>query len=93
MKPGIDRVLTTVAPDRREFLKRILATAGFVVPVVMSFTLADPAKAFGPSTVAASSAMPTTVMSSTALPTTVVPAATASCLGAVGPLGCWPDAI
>jgi len=40
-----NRVLTTVAPDRRAFLKRILATAGFVVPVVATFSL-RPAMAF-----------------------------------------------
>jgi len=41
------RILTTVAPDRREFVKRILAVTAFAAPAVLSFSIADRAMAAG----------------------------------------------
>jgi len=43
-------IVNSVAPDRREFMQRILAVAGFVVPVVGSFSLAPAMRASESST-------------------------------------------
>ena len=88
----LNRILTTVAPDRREFLKRILAAAGFVAPAICSFSLATTASAAPVTGTSVPTTQSTTTTTTTAAPTTTPAPTTTSCLGGIGPNGCWPDA-
>ena len=87
----LNKILTTIAPDRREFVKKFLSAAGFAVPVICSFSMAQAINSVTtgiPTTVTTS--VPTT--NTTAIPTTTPAPTTTSCLGGIGPNGCWPDA-